>query len=543
MALDSISLDRLKNQLLTSGLQQRDPPLYQVVNQLIDVTKKLQSEITNNIATINNTINNITNNIVIDSHSKMGLLIDNTDNYDQTGFQNLIPGPRGFNGTNGINGLPGLDGENGLDSFIPGPKGNDGPTGLRGLIGPPGLDAEDNEYPYIIPGINGKNGLDGRDGIPGLDGNNDDIIEPPFVFHLAEYILPLGSVAGANTQIQYNNSGVFGASANFTWTNSTLTLSADGAAVFNDSGADKDFRIEGDTQANLFFVDASTDRIGIFTNVPDYLLHLSKSVNGDTPLGITNINAGTAARSSIHIENSGGTLFLVAFGNNWTTSGLFIQNYAVIRAAGTLSGMTISTETAVPIIFGVNDTEKARFTSGGSLVIGDTTVTAGNLFEVRGSVQFNKNQNLSTKIIVANTDGGAAAQSRLSLDNSTGSVALAVYGTGFSSSGLDIANAGVFRTSSTISGGMVIGTDGANPLIFGTNNTERARMDSSGNLILNINLGIGTNVWGTSALNVIGILNGTAPSTSPASMGQLYVESGALKYRGSSGTITVLGSA
>lgn len=59
----------------------------------------------------------------------------------------------------------------------------------------------------------------------------------------------------------------------------------------------------------------------------------------------------------------------------------------------------------------------------------------------------------------------------------------------------------------------------------------------------NGNIGVGVTAWGTSAVRVIGIANGTAPSSSPAGMGQLYVESGALKYRGSSGTITTLGAA
>lgn len=54
------------------------------------------------------------------------------------------------------------------------------------------------------------------------------------------------------------------------------------------------------------------------------------------------------------------------------------------------------------------------------------------------------------------------------------------------------------------------------------------------------NLGVGVTAWGTSAVNVIGIANGTAPTTSPAGMGQLYVEGGALKYRGSSGTVTTI---
>jgi hypothetical protein len=57
------------------------------------------------------------------------------------------------------------------------------------------------------------------------------------------------------------------------------------------------------------------------------------------------------------------------------------------------------------------------------------------------------------------------------------------------------------------------------------------------------NIGIGVTAFGTSAAKVLGIANGTAPSSSPAGMGQLYVESGALKYRGSSGTVTTIANA
>ena len=57
------------------------------------------------------------------------------------------------------------------------------------------------------------------------------------------------------------------------------------------------------------------------------------------------------------------------------------------------------------------------------------------------------------------------------------------------------------------------------------------------------NVGIGVLSFGTSASKVLGIANGTAPSSSPAGMGQLYVESGALKYRGSSGTVTTIANA
>jgi hypothetical protein len=50
-----------------------------------------------------------------------------------------------------------------------------------------------------------------------------------------------------------------------------------GEAVFNDAGADVDFRIEGDTEANLFYVDAGNNRIGIGTSAPQELLHVLSS--------------------------------------------------------------------------------------------------------------------------------------------------------------------------------------------------------------------------------------------------------------------------
>ncbi|HEB28840.1 MAG TPA: hypothetical protein ENI05_13970, partial [Porticoccus sp.] len=45
--------------------------------------------------------------------------------------------------------------------------------------------------------------------------------------------------------------------------------------VFNEIGADFDLRIEGDTDANLFFVDASTDRVGIGNNAPTVALDVT----------------------------------------------------------------------------------------------------------------------------------------------------------------------------------------------------------------------------------------------------------------------------
>ncbi len=55
----------------------------------------------------------------------------------------------------------------------------------------------------------------------------------------------------------------------------SATLDVDGSAIFNESGAAVDFRVEGDTEANLFFVDASADMVGIGTSSPDKKLEVN----------------------------------------------------------------------------------------------------------------------------------------------------------------------------------------------------------------------------------------------------------------------------
>lgn len=71
----------------------------------------------------------------------------------------------------------------------------------------------------------------------------------------------------------------------------------------------------------------------------------------------------------------------------------------------------------------------------------------------------------------------------------------------------------------------------------GTDAREELVFDGTGNV------GIGTIDFGSGAGGVMGIVNATAPSGTPTGGGVLYVESGALKYKGSSGTITTLGVA
>ena len=86
--------------------------------------------------------------------------------------------------------------------------------------------------------------------------------------------------------------------------------------------------------------------------------------------------------------------------------------------------------------------------------------------------------------------------------------------------------------------GYTIYSNTAIPLTFGTNNIERVRITGDGNV------GIGTVDQFGSGVRVIGIANAiTVPSSNPSGGGILYVEGGALKYRGSSGTVTTIAPA
>ena len=70
--------------------------------------------------------------------------------------------------------------------------------------------------------------------------------------------------------------------------------------VFNDTGADRDFRVESDDNANMLFVDGGEDRVGIGTNTPQETLE----VNGNARLeGVVLLRSG----NNIAFNNSGNT--------------------------------------------------------------------------------------------------------------------------------------------------------------------------------------------------------------------------------------------
>jgi len=72
------------------------------------------------------------------------------------------------------------------------------------------------------------------------------------------------------------------------------TFNPDAAVTINESGADVDFRVESDTNANMLFVDGSEDKVGIGTNAPARILHVSDTTSGATTgIRLTGANNGS----------------------------------------------------------------------------------------------------------------------------------------------------------------------------------------------------------------------------------------------------------
>jgi len=154
-----------------------------------------------------------------------------------------------------------------------------------------------------------------------------------------------GVVSGsAGVKTSADNSGVLELQSNGT-TQFTLGSSS---VVINEAGADVDFRVEGDTDSNLLFVDASTDRVGVGTSSPSDKVHVVGSVRSS--------NAGNSVYSSL------------------ATDGVY--------AAGT--DLYLLAPSTKSIIFYSNNTASARIDASGNFGLGVTPSawsTAGKIIQ------------------------------------------------------------------------------------------------------------------------------------------------------------------
>ncbi len=105
------------------------------------------------------------------------------------------------------------------------------------------------------------------------------------------------------------------------------------ALLFNNGQDDRDFRIAGDTQANLLYVDAGNNRIGIGTSTPGYELDVVGTINASTGINVNGTQVCTAS-GCIAAPGSG----------NYIQNGTSIQtntNFAIQSAAAGSIGAVI----------------------------------------------------------------------------------------------------------------------------------------------------------------------------------------------------------
>lgn len=212
-----------------------------------------------------------------------------------------------------------------------------------------------------------------------------------------------------------------------------------------------------------------------------------------------------------------GPQFLGALGTgivkNTTTTGVLSIAIAADfptlnqNTTGTAATVTTNANLTGPITSSGNATAIASQTGTGTTFVMDTSPTINTGLTVNGAsgFQLTVNSTGNAAFLLNGFAGGSAAEMSFGVAGSR------VWHTGLQGDG----------TFAFVQSGVAV----------------RFTIDANGNH------GFNYSTFGTSAVAVIGIGNATAPSTSPAGGGQLYVLAGALKFRGSAGTVTAIAPA
>jgi len=179
----------------------------------------------------------------------------------------------------------------------------------------------------------------------------------------------------------------------------------DAAVTINESGADVDFRVESDGNANMLFVDGGNDRVGIANNAPAAFLDIATTGSTAKPLAIRITNAASTNYAwEIWRDNTDGDLRFGEELNGTDTTRVTFE-----------SGGNVGIGTTDPSrLLTVNSTGQADLTirSGDSdyaqLMFGDQSA------DNRGGVLYNN----SNDMMYFNTTSTATSNSHMVIDSS-----------------------------------------------------------------------------------------------------------------------------
>ena len=234
-------------------------------------------------------------------------------------------------------------------------------------------------------------------------------------------------------------------------------------AVFNDGGADFNFRVEGDTDPNLLHIDASADAIGVgaapyttgmkmeisrstsdaFVNASDCVLRLlntdTSANTNQTSLQFTTFSTGSGADSAIvsQAEDASGNSRL----EFWTDTGNGMTEKAAITASGNLQFN--SGYGSVGTAYGVRAWVKYYWDSGTPTISGSGNVSSMT-DTATGDATINFSTALPDTVYAAVASADAYGQSQAPLLNlgftSRGysTTAVTVNTTNFSGSSTDV---------------------------------------------------------------------------------------------------------
>lgn len=157
--------------------------------------------------------------------------------------------------------------------------------------------------------------------------------------------------------------------------------------VFNDGGANVDFRVEGDTQPNLFFIDASADEIyingGVFVGTPG---------TGDAQI---NVGTGATGNRTTYVDLIGDTTY-TDFGLRLIREGTGANANSVLHHRGTGNLGLYSPESG-PIVF-TNGASSSKFDASNNLLIGYASSNGSYRLQVNSQI-------FATSATIATSDG------------------------------------------------------------------------------------------------------------------------------------------
>ena len=170
---------------------------------------------------------------------------------------------------------------------------------------------------------------------------------------------------GVDNQIAvWSGASSLDSSSGLTWNSATAAFAADGSAVFNDSGANRDFRVEAVGNANMLFVDASQASVSIGTTGANHTFNIGAGAAANFGVGsggrIHTYDGSDPANGEILIGD--GSIGVKNF--NKTTLGAG-TNIAITNGAGSID-IDLTGQVAV-----ANGGTGVSTITAGSLVVGD----------------------------------------------------------------------------------------------------------------------------------------------------------------------------